>query len=124
MGNKVSSFLELDVYKRLYKAMLDVHKSILTVLPNEEKYGLGDQMRRCSKAPLAIIAEGYSKRHHKKDWTKYLNDALGECNEMIVHLNCCKDLYLNLIDKNTIYNLIQDYDIGGKQLYRLAQNWK
>ena len=38
-------------------------------------------MRRACKSPLAIIAEGYARKNYKKDWQKYLNGAIGECNE-------------------------------------------
>ena len=120
----VRSFRDLDVYKRMYDAMLIVAKTVLPVLPKEEKFSLIDQMRRASKAPLAIIAEGYAKKNYRKDWVKYINDAIGECNEMIVHLSCCKDLYSKIINKEIVEKLINDYDIGGKQLYRLGESWK
>ena len=124
MENKVRSFTDLDVYKRLYSSMLLVMTKVLPKLPNEERFGLIDQMRRASKAPLAIIAEGYAKKNYKKDWQKYINDAIGECNEMIVHLSCCRDVYSTRTDKTLVSKLIDDYDICGKQLYRLGESWK
>ena len=120
----VRSFRDLDVYKRMYDAMLIVAKTVLPVLPKEEKFSLIDQMRRASKAPLAIIAEGYAKKNYRKDWVKYINDAIGECNEMIVHLSCCRDLYSACISKDLVGKLIDEYDICGKQLYRLGESWK
>jgi four helix bundle protein len=103
--------------------MLLVMTEILPKLPNEEKFGLVNQMRRACKAPLAIIAEGYAKKNYRKDWIKYINDAIGECNEMIVHLTCCKDLYSNFADTSLLENLIKEYDISGKQLFRLGESW-
>ena len=120
----VRSFRDLNVYKRMYDAMLIVAKTILPVLPKEEKFSLIDQMRRASKAPLAIIAEGYAKKNYKKDWLKYINDAIGECNEMITHLSCCRDLYPEKIDVKIVDKLINEYDISGKQLYRLGESWR
>ncbi len=124
MENKVRSFQDLDVYKRLYKAMISVVSNILPKIPSEEKYDLADQIRRASKAPLAIIAEGYAKKNYKKDWLKYINEAIGECNEMIVHLSCCKDLYPRNANIELINQLIDEYNISGKQLYRLGESWK
>lgn len=120
----VRSFHDLDVYKRMYDAMLVVIKTILPMLPKEEKFSLIDQMRRASKAPLAIIAEGYAKKNYKKDWVKYINDAIGECNEMIAHLSCCRDLYSEKLDIKIVDKLINEYDISGKQLYRLGESWR
>jgi len=124
VNKKVQSFQDLDVYNRLYGAMLLVAKEILPLIPNEEKYSLTDQMRRASKAPLVIIAEGYAKKNYKKDWQRYITDAIGECNEMIAHLSCCRDIYGKCINRELIDSLIKEYDVGGKQLYRLGQSWK
>ena len=120
----VRSFRDLDVYKRMYDAMLIVAKTILPGLPKEEKFSLIDQMRRASKAPLAIIAEGYAKKNYRKDWLKYINDAIGECNEMVAHLSCCRDLYPDRLDVKILDKLINEYDISGKQLYRLGESWR
>ena len=120
----VRSFPDFDVYQRLYKAMVIVMKEVIPNLPKEEQYDLTDQMRRSCKAPLAIIAEGYAKKNYQKDWIKYINQAMGECNEMIVHLSCCRDLYATKINVSVINNLIDEYTISGKQLYRLGESWK
>ena len=90
-------------------------------LPIEEKYDLKDQIRRCCKSGPALIAEGYAKKNHRLAWQKYLDDAIGECNEMIHHLSVLKDVYNIKVD--LCNQLIKTYDIGGKQLYRLSQSW-
>lgn len=120
----IRSFLDLEVYKLLYKACLLVHKEIIPKLPENEKFGLKDQMSRASKAPLALIAEGYARKHHLRDWRKYLDQALGECNEMLVHVSLSKDLYGKRFKKGVCEKLIDMYDIGGKQLYNLGKNWR
>lgn len=123
MEIKARSFLDLNVYKKLYELMLIVHKQILPVLPASEKFGLVNQMRRASKAPLAIIAEGYAKKNYRRDWQKYINEAIGECNEMIAHLSCCRDIYPENLNREVIEQLLVGYDICGKQLYRLGESW-
>ena len=119
----VRSFTDLDVYKLLYKAGLLVHKEILPNLPESEKYSLYDQINRAWKAPLALIAEGYAKKNHKKDWQLYIDRAIGECNEMIVHLSLSRDLYEKRFKQGICDELIEMYNITGKQLYRLGQSW-
>lgn len=120
----IRSFKDLDVYNNLYQTSLIVLKEIVPKLPEEEKYNLKDQIKRCCMSPCALISEGYAKKNQKLAWKKYLQDAIGECNEMITHLSYVKDLYSNCIDPNLCQKLIEAYDIAGKQLYRLAESWQ
>lgn len=128
----IRSFLDLDVYQRAYKrkfesyaykATLVVNKELVPRLPENEKYDLKDQLSRASKAIPAIIAEGYARKHHRKDWQKYIDNAIGEANEMIVHLSLAKDLYPRLVDSKLCDELIETYNIIGKQLFRLGKSW-
>lgn len=124
MGNNkkpIRSFRDLDVYQNTYKAMLIVHKEILPKLPDREKFDLRDQLSRSTKAIPRLIAEGYGKRHQKAGFQKYLDDANGECNETIVSLEQCRDLYN--IDKNLIYKLVDIYDKSSRQIYNLSTAW-
>ena len=116
------SFYDLDVYKRAFEASKTVIFSITAKLPKEEKFDLADQMRRASKSIPALIAEGYAKKHQNKGFQKYLQDAMGEANEMIVHLCYAKE-YL-FAEREILDDLIKTYDIIGKQLYRLMENWR
>jgi len=125
MANKtIKSFKDLIVYQNLYKAMKVVLREIVPMLPNEEKYDLGDQMRRGCKAPPALIAEGFAKRYQKRQWKKYINDTIGECNEMIHHLSVCIDIYNEYINEEICKKVIDIYDISCKQLTKLGQSWQ
>ena len=68
-------------------------------------------------------AEGYAKRHQKHGFQKYLDDAMGECNETIVSLEQCKDLYDTNVNKQLCEQLIDLYDKSGRQLYNLSSAW-
>lgn len=120
----IKTFTDLDVYKNLYQASLIVIKEIIPKLPENEKYNLVDQIRRCCMSPCALISEGYAKKNQKLAWKKYLQDAIGECNEMIIHLSYVRDLYPDRIDPTLSNKLIDVYDVSGKQLYRLAESWQ
>ena len=120
-AKRITSFRDLDVYQNTYKAMLLVVKEVLPKLPNSEKYDLRDQLSRSCKAIPRLIAEGYGKRHQKAGFQKYLDDAMGECNETIVSLEQCRDIYS--IDKNLIAKLVDIYDKSGRQLYKLSIAW-
>jgi four helix bundle protein len=119
----IKSFHDLDVYQGSYKAMLTVFRYVLPNLPREEEYDLKDQLRRSTKAIPRLIAEGHSKRHQKKGFQKYLDDAMAESNETIVSLSQARDLYPTSVGGKLCNNLIDTYDKVSRQLYNLSLAW-
>lgn len=120
----IISFQDLDVYQRRYGLMLKVFEELLPQLPQEEKYDLKDQIRRSSKAAPALLAEGFAKRYQMRSWRKYIEDTIGEVNEMIHHISVCRDVYSKYVNHSLCKELIQGYDIANKQLYRLSKSWQ
>lgn len=120
----IRSFLDLEVYQTTYKASIEVHTKVVPKLPKEEQYDLSDQLRRSSKAVPRLIAEGYSKKHQKNGFKKYLDDALTESNETIVSLSHVRDLYFKYVEPRMCEQLIKVYDIASRQIYTLAQRWQ
>ncbi|TRZ64518.1 MAG: four helix bundle protein [Spirochaetia bacterium] len=121
VNNKIKSFTDLNVYQNTYKASLRVANEILPKLPSREKFDLSDQLSRSSKAVPRLIAEGYAKKHQKAGFQKYLDDALAECNETIVSLSHCRDIYK--LNEELCDELINIYDISARQIYKLAEAW-
>lgn len=117
----IRSFRDLEVYQNTYGAMLTVAEKVLPKLPESEKFDLRNQLSRSTKAIPRLIAEGYAKRHQKAGFQKYTDDAMGECNETVVSLEQCRDLYG--IDKKLIDSLVDTYDKAGRQLYKLSLAW-
>lgn len=124
MGEKIISFTDLEVYQRVYGLALRIHKEIIPKLPEQERFGLRDQLGRSSKSPPALIAEGYARRQSAKEWRKYIREAIGECNESVVHLSLARDLYPTRLSAKLCNSLIGEYEIAGKQLFRLGESWK
>lgn len=123
-GKKIiKSFLDLNVYKNLFDLMEVVIIKLIPKLPKEEKYDLADQIRRACKAPTVLLAEGFAKRHQKKQWSKYLDDCVGECYEMMNHLAIVKSVYHKSCNPDSCQKLIDKYEICCKQLTRLKQSW-
>jgi four helix bundle protein len=124
MENKrITSFRDLEVYQNTYTACIKVMTEVLPKLPDSEKYDLKDQLSRSVKAIPRLIAEGYAKRHQKLGFQKYLDDAMAECNETIVGLEMCRDIYGNKMDTPVLVELIDIYDKAGRQLYNLRKAW-
>jgi four helix bundle protein len=119
----IRSFLDLEVYQTSYQASLDVIRQILPALPPEEQDDLKDQMRRACKAVPRLIAEGYSKKHQKRGFQKYLDDALTESNEMIVSLNHSRDLYVSGNTRDVCEKLVSTYTSVSKMLFTLRRVW-
>ena len=103
--------------------MLVVFKQIIPRLPKEEEYDLKDQLRRSTKGIPRLIGEGHSKRHQKRGFQKYIDDAMTESNETIVSLNQARDLYSEFVDVELCNKLIDCYDKTSRQLYNLALAW-
>ncbi len=117
----IQSYRDLDVFQRAMQLLVPLHKLLLR-FPEYEKYELCAQMRRCSKSIAANIAEGYSKRRFEKEFKKHLNIAMGEANEMVVHLETARLLeYLPAADCDP---LVDGYSVVGKQLFKLIANWR
>jgi len=120
---RIISFRDLEVYQGTYKGCIEVITRIIPTIPDFEKNDLKSQLRRSVKAIPRLIAEGYAKRHQKRGFQKYLDDAMGECNETIVGLEQCKDLYGATVDKELCELMIDLYDKSGRQLYNLSSAW-
>lgn len=118
MGEKISSYRELEVYRVGYELALQVHQ-LTQGFPGEEKYELGSQLRRAAVSIPANIAEGYGRKKSPAEFKHFLRNALGSSNEMFVLLSLSVDLGYSVPRE-----ILERYDILGKQLYRLIENWK
>lgn len=118
---KIVSFRDLEVFRNTYEAMLLGMREIIPKLPESEKYDLKDQLSRSVKAIPRLIVEGYAKRHQKFGFQKYLDDAIAECNESIVSIEQCRDIYN--IDSELCNKLVKIYDKSARQLFKLAEAW-
>ena len=84
------NFKELEVWQEgriLAKEIYILSKS----LPDNEKFGLISQIKRCSISIPANIAEG-SAKDSQKDFARFLQISLGSCFELESHLILCQDL--------------------------------
>ena len=120
---RITSFRDLEVYQNSYKAMLVVMKEIAPKLPDREKYDLTDQLSRACRAIPRLIAEGYAKRHQRAGFQKYIDDAMSECNEMVVNISQAKDIYPTYVNVELCDKLIDICDKTGRQLYKLGVSW-
>ena len=81
----VRTFEDLECWKQCRALRLFVAKSVIPVLPKDERYRLGDQLLRAARSTTANIAEGYG-RFHYLDNAKFCSNARGSCWEVLDHL--------------------------------------
>ena len=117
----IKSYEDLEVYKRSYRLALELHKTTLK-FPAHEKYELGSQIRRASKSIPLNIGEGYGKRLSSDEFKRFLSMAIGSCDEMKILLDFAKDL--DYLEQARYLELKERYQVLGKMLYRLHQNWQ
>ena len=94
---------KLDVWQLSHRLVLKVYKATNN-FPNEEKFRLGDQIRRSASSIPTNIVEDNSKAH-KKEYVQFLYLAKGSLEETKYHLLLSKDLgYLSV----SLYEELQE----------------
>lgn len=78
--NKIKSFTDLNAWKEGHKLAISVYK-ITQDFPHQERFGLTDQIRRCSVSITSNIAEGFS-RFGVKEKKQFYYMALGSLTEL------------------------------------------
>jgi len=112
---------DLEVYQRAREVMRIVH-DVVRAFPDFEKYDLADQMRRASKSIIANITEGFALRESVKEFKRYLRSAMASANEMEAHIEIAHDL--GYITAEVAKSMLSEYQIVGRQLNMLIQNWR
>lgn len=91
----MQNFKNLKVWQKAHLFVLDLYKHCNSY-PKEELFGLTSQIKRSSVSIPANIAEGCGKSTDR-DFSRYLNIALGSLNETEYYLLLSKDLeYIQL----------------------------
>lgn len=92
------------------KSMDLVEKIYKISLPDEERFGLASQLRRSAVSIPSNIAEG-NGRNSDKDFTRFLNIAIGSLFEMQTQVEICFRLkYVQKEQYNEIINLSREVE--------------
>lgn len=84
------SFENLEVYEKARVLVSDVYR-IQNDLPKEERFGLGDQIRRAAVSILANLAEG-SGRQSIKEKVHFVEISYGSLMEVFCELQTACDI--------------------------------
>ena len=112
----MGTFSNLDVYKRSNALFPKIYK-IVRMWSKDDQKEIGSQLIRSSNSIHANIAEGSSKS--KKDFARYISMAIGSCDETRSHIVDVSNV--GLISPDLRKELLNEYEIVGKQLTKLKQ---
>ncbi len=95
------SFERLEAYIQAKGLVKEIYK-LQRCFPKEEKYALGDQIRRAATSITANIAEGCG-RNSPKEKARFIEIAFGSLTEVFSELQIAQDL--KYITENDLNNL-------------------
>ena len=103
MEGKIKSFTDLRAWKEDHKLVLMIYK-ITKSFPNDERFGLVDQIRRASISITSNISEGFSRNSNlEKKQFYYL--SLGSLSELQNQLIVARDV--NYIKNDDFQSIAQ-----------------
>ena len=108
MDKKIKSFSDLDAWQEAHRLVIMIYR-ITKYFPQEEIFGLTNQMRRAVISISSNIAEGFS-RETDKDKKRFYVIAKGSLIELQNQLVAARDIgYLS----------IKNFDLAAKQSIRV-----
>ena len=86
------NFEKLKIWQKAMDIAVEVYQ-VSSLLPNDEKFNLIHQIKKCAVSIPSNIAEG-SGRNHNKEFIQFLGIANGSTFELITQLILAKKLKL------------------------------
>ena len=112
----IKSLETLETWKRAKEFTLRIYRDVLPLLPSEEKWNLGQQLRRSSNSIPANIAEGYG-RFYFQDNIRFCYNARGSLEETLSHLVICREM------KYLTDSLYESLEQDGEKLTQLINGY-
>lgn len=117
----IKTYKDLNVYRESYSLALDVSR-ITRKYPGPEQFELARQLRRAARSIPANIVEGWAKRASAAEFKRYLQVAIGSCDECKQWLEMSRDEgFLSSDDCSSFENR---FNILGAMLKSLWKQWK
>jgi four helix bundle protein len=110
--SSIKHFYDLNVWKEFNRLSVEIYKTTEN-FPNNEKYGITNQLRRASSSVGANIAEGFG-RFHYKDKIKFYYNARGSVCEVQNFLFLSQDL--KYLTKKEARKIFSEYEQLNKRI--------
>lgn len=116
----MKDYKDLQVWQRSIDFVVEIY-SLVKSFPSEERYALGDQMRRAVVSIPSNIAEGM-ERSAVKEKLHFLSIAIGSLAEIETQLIICGKL--GFIDQCFQVRCLEEVTAIQKMLYKLSSSLK
>jgi four helix bundle protein len=117
----IKTYKDLNVYRESYSLALDVSR-ITRKFPSAEQFELARQLRRAARSVPANIVEGWAKRSSPAEFKRYLQVAIGSCDECKLWLEMSRDE--GFLSSDECSSFENRFNILGAMLKSLWKQWK
>src|SRR4051794_3436979 len=115
---QINSYRDLRVWQQGIKISVAVYK-LTASFPDNERFGLVSQMRRCATSVPSNVAEGHA-RLSTREYVRHLSISLGSLAELETQMHISKEL--GYARSELISDLLDDADQLGKQIRSLTKS--
>ena len=106
---KTNDIRDLKVWGKSFDVALDIYR-ITRFFPEDEKFGLSSQMRRCAVSIPSNIAEGHG-RNSPKEFVQFLRITRGSIAELKTKILISNKLnYISCEDTNNMITKLSEID--------------
>jgi len=119
MMGTIRTFRDLIAWQRAMELAQGVYQ-VTVRMPNDERFGLTDQMRRAAVSIPSNIAEGYA-RQSTTDYIRYLRMARGSLAELMTQHELAANLKMLPVNQDMI-DLLAETDRVLQGLIRSLQH--
>jgi four helix bundle protein len=117
----IKTYKDLNVFREAYQLALDVSRAT-RAFPGHEHFELARQLRRAARSIPANIVEGWAKRASAPEFKRYLQVAIGSCDECKLWLEMSRDE--GHLSSGQYEELANRFNIVGAMLKSLWKPWK
>jgi four helix bundle protein len=117
----IRKYGDLLVYKQAYRLALSISK-FTKLLPREEQFELGRQLRRSARSVPANIVEGWAKRNSAAEFKRHLLIASGEAAETRFWIELAVDE--GMVNRKLAEDLLADYSKLSFMIHNLWKEWR
>ena len=117
----IRTYRDLQVFQESYAAALEMSK-LARRMPPLEQVELARQLRKAARSVPANIVEGWAKRSSSAEFRRYLQVAIGSCDEVKFWLAMAKDE--KYVAEEVFAAESNRYNKIGAMLASLWKNWQ
>ena len=120
----IRSFRDLEVYQRALEYSTEVMTKVIPLL-GEGISPVKEKLINCALRIPESIAAAHSHRFESGDELKSLDEALADCNKVVVYLEQARDIFITGIEGRSICeDLIKRYILIRRKVFNLYKAWK